>query len=92
MKTQRFIVTLFALTLVFAPGLLDTTTADTIRGRYVARLISPRPERFWCRVTFIELNGDPCFLSLIHRYVKRNCASHSTADAPLAGSPASVIH
>jgi len=41
MKTQPVIVSLLALTLVLAPALFETTTADTIGGRYVARLIKP---------------------------------------------------
>ena len=46
MKTQRFIISVFALTLLFAPQLFRSATAqgkeDRKGGRYVATLISPR--------------------------------------------------
>jgi len=41
MKTQRFIITLFALTFAFAPQLFRTATAEP-GPKYSARLISPR--------------------------------------------------
>jgi hypothetical protein len=44
MKTQRFIITLFALTFAFAPQLLKTSTAapDDPQGTYAAKLVSPQ--------------------------------------------------
>ena len=41
MKTQRFIITLFALTFAFAPQLFRTATAEP-GPKYRAELISPR--------------------------------------------------
>jgi hypothetical protein len=42
MKTQRFIITLFALTFAFAPQSFRTATAEPLGLRYRAELISPR--------------------------------------------------
>ena len=42
MKTQRFIVTLFALTFAFAPQLIGTAFAERKARSYRAELISPR--------------------------------------------------
>ena len=42
MKTQRFIVTLFALTFAFAPQLFRTASAERKPTNYRAQLISPR--------------------------------------------------
>ena len=42
MKTQRFIVTLFALTFAFAPQLFRTAFAERKAHNYRAELISPR--------------------------------------------------
>ena len=42
MKTQRFIIILFALTFVFAPQSFRTATAEPIALRYRAELISPK--------------------------------------------------
>jgi hypothetical protein len=43
MKTQRFIITLFAVAFAFAPQLLKTSTAapDAQQGTYAAKLILP---------------------------------------------------
>ena len=41
MKTQRFIIMLFALMFVFAPQLFRTATAAGTGAKYSARLISP---------------------------------------------------
>ena len=42
MKTQRFIVTLFALTFAFAPQLFRTASAEAGPKQYSAKLISPK--------------------------------------------------
>ena len=42
MKTQRFIITLFALTFAFAPQSVRTASAERKRLNYSAELISPR--------------------------------------------------
>jgi hypothetical protein len=42
MKTQRFIITLFALTFAFAPQSFRTASAKGIGPKYRAELISPR--------------------------------------------------
>jgi hypothetical protein len=41
MKTQRFIITLFALTFAFAPQLFRTASAEPRGPKYSAELISP---------------------------------------------------
>jgi hypothetical protein len=41
MKTQRFIITLFALTFAFAPQLFRTASAEPRGPKYSAQLISP---------------------------------------------------
>ena len=42
MKTQRFIITLFALTFAFAPQLFRTASAEPGPKQYSAKLISPK--------------------------------------------------
>lgn len=42
MKTQRLILSLLALTFALAPQLPRTTFAESQRGRYKAKLISPK--------------------------------------------------
>ena len=42
MKTQRFIITLFALTFAFAPPSVRTASAERRGPKYSAELISPR--------------------------------------------------
>src|SRR6266850_4494860 len=42
MKTQRFIIALFALTFAFAPPSVRTASAERKRLNYSAELISPR--------------------------------------------------
>ena len=42
MKTQRFIITLFALTFAFAPQSFRTASAERKGPKYRAELISPR--------------------------------------------------
>ena len=43
MKTQRFIISLCALTVAFAPHLLRTATAEPLQLKYSAQLLSPSP-------------------------------------------------